>query len=682
MPSDRQPRLTAARLAAACALGVVGQVAVDMPDGYFGPADVVTAAGAGYSALAVLLAAAAIASRRRRPRLASWLVPLSFSLNAGAFVTPIVADPVVAGGLVAWNLVALTQVFFPPVRSARSARTSPSPLEARLAREAAALRHLAFAALVLTVAVVGYRLSNRLLAEAVCLLLGYGTLAAAWPLLRALGREGSRLPWLVAAPAAAGLLALGRPALALSLVAVAQAMLLAAASARAQGVAELLHDFYRNPPRLIGVSFATLVAIGTVLLTFPAASAGPRPVAPLDALFTATSAVCVTGLVVLDTPTAFSAFGHGVILALIQVGGLGIMVLSTFAALLLGGSLGLRGESALTEVLDLQAVSTAYRLTRFIVLATLAAEAAGAAGLTVCFLAAGHGLPAALWRGVFHSVSAFCNAGFALQSDSLEVFRSNPAALLLVAALIVLGGLGFAVLAALWWRLRRSASGPLSVQVKTVLAASGVLLAAGTALFAALEWGRSLAGLPVADRLLNAVFQSVTLRTAGFNSVPFEALAPATVLAMIGFMFIGAAPGSTGGGIKVTTAAVLVAAIRSTIRPSEPVRLFGREVPREIVDRALAITAISFAVVAAALFLLLAFESQPFVDLLFEVVSAFGTVGLSLGATSALGPAGKLIIIAVMFVGRTGPLTLALVLGAGAARTPAVRYPRTRLMVG
>jgi trk system potassium uptake protein TrkH len=306
----------------------------------------------------------------------------------------------------------------------------------------------------------------------------------------------------------------------------------------------------------------------------------------------------------------------------------------------------------------------------------------GALGLAFCYRAAGFDWGDSAWRGAFHAVSAFCNAGFALQSDSLEMFQGSPVALLLVAALITFGGLGFAVLAAVWWRLRRPDPAPVSVQVKTVLAVSAVLVAAGAALYAAAEWQRTLAGLPVGDRLVNALFQSVTLRTAGFNSVSFAALAPATALAMIGFMFIGASPGSTGGGIKTTTAAVLLAAIRSTVRRAESVRLFDREVPGEIVYRSLAITVISATVVAGGLFLLLVFEPQPFAELLFEVVSAFGTVGLSLGVTPKLGPAGKLIIIAVMFVGRTGPLTLALLLGTGAARAPAVRRPETRVMVG
>ena len=684
MRTERQRLLTTARLAGAAALGVVAQVAVDMPEGYFGAADRVTAVGGAYSVgLLVLVLIAGIALRRSR-RLAGWLVPSVYSLNAAIFVPAMVSDPVVAGAVVVWNLVLVTEFFFPPPRGARARRGPVEGFEARLERDGPAVRHLAVVSLALTAAVVGYRLSDRFFAEAVCLVLGYGTLVVAAPLLRLLWRSRSPAPPLIALPAVAGLIAgaAGWPAVALSLLALAQAVLLVTLLARERAAAEILAGFYHNPPRLIVVSFAALVLIGTVLLTFPAAAAGPRPIAPLDALFTATSAACVTGLIVLDTPTAFSPFGHVVILALIQVGGLGIMVLSTFAALLLGGTLGLRGERALTEVLDLQASSSAYRLTRFIVLATLSIEAAGALGLALCYRAAGFDWAAAAWRGTFHAVSAFCNAGFALQSDSLEMFQRDPAALLLFAALITFGGLGFAVLAALWLRLRRADPAPASVQVKTVLAVSAVLVTAGTAIYAASEWGRSLAGLPVADRLVNALFQSVTLRTAGFNSVSFASLAPATALAMIGFMFVGASPGSAGGGIKTTTAAVLAAAIRSTVGRARSVRLFDREVPGEIVYRSLAIAVTSAAVVAGALFLLLLFEPRPFAELLFEVTSAFGTVGLSLGATPRLGPAGKLIIIAVMFVGRTGPLTLALLLGAGAARAPALRRPESRVMVG
>jgi trk system potassium uptake protein TrkH len=613
----------------------------------------------------------------------SWLVPVILAVNVGLFVGAFASDPLISGLAILWNLTLLAQHLFPaPGAPPALQRRAATEAEAAIHRLGPAVRHLAMASLALTVGVVGYRLSGRPLAEGVCLALGYGSLLAAWPLLSRLRAEGRRSVYLVALPVAASLLAAGSPPVMLSLLAVAQGTLLAVLLAQHQTTAELLREFFDHPSRLIAATFATVIVMGTVLLTFPAA-AGRGPISPLDAFFTATSATCVTGLIVLDTPHDFSAFGQGVILVLIQVGGLGIMTLSTFAALLLGGSLGLRGERALAEMLDLQTAPTAYRLTRFIVLSTLAVEAVGAVVLLPSFL--GAGLPAgeAVWRAVFHAVSAFCNAGFALQSDSIVMFREAPVPLLTHAVLITLGGLGFVVLAAVGSRVvRRGRRRPLPVQVKTVLAASALLVAAGTAIYAACEWQRSLDGLSVADKLLNALFQSVTLRTAGFNSVGFGELGAATALFMILFMFVGASPGSTAGGIKTTTAAVLLAAIRSAIRGGAPATLFDREVPRDVVLRSLAIAIISVGVVALGLFALLLFEPRPFLELLFETVSAFGTVGLSLGATPELGPAGKLTIIAVMFVGRIGPLTLALLLGTGAARRTAVRYPETRLMVG
>jgi trk system potassium uptake protein TrkH len=358
------------------------------------------------------------------------------------------------------------------------------------------------------------------------------------------------------------------------------------------------------------------------------------------------------------------------------------MVLSTFAAVLLGGGLGLRGERALTEILELHSVSRAYRLTRFIVLATLAVEAAGAVALAVLFAAAGAAPAQAAWKGIFHAVSAFCNAGFALQSDSLVSFQDRPLLVLVIAALIVVGGVGFVVLATVWTRLVRRERGPTSVQVRVVLAMTTALLVTGAVLYGFLEWNRSLAGMAVADKLVGALFQSVTLRTAGFNTADFSALAPTTILLMLLFMFVGASPGSTGGGIKTTTAAVLVAAIRATHRPKAQVTLFDREISTDIVNRSVVITVISAGIVLLGLFLLLALEPQPFVDLAFETMSAFGTVGLSLGATAELEPAGKLVVAALMFVGRVGPLTMALLFGTVRGSAASFRQPSARMMVG
>lgn len=683
--TSRRRALTAARMAGVCALGMVAQIAVDMPEGYFGARDEVTAVGIAYAAALSTATVALLFGLRRGLRWAGWLVPVILAVNVGLFVPAFASDPLISGLAILWNLTLVAQHLFPvfPAPGAPPAlrRHAATAAEGALQRLGPAVRHLSLASLALTVGVVGYRLSDRLLTEGVCLVLGYGSLIAAWPLLRRLHAEGRRSVLLVTLPVAGSLVAAGSPPVMLSLLAVAQATLLGILLAQHQTTSELLREFFDHPSRLIAASFASVIVMGTVLLTFPAAAARGA-ISPLDALFTATSATCVTGLIVLDTPHDFSVFGQVVILVLIQVGGLGIMTLSTFAALLLGGGLGLRGERALTEVLDLQSAPTAYRLTRFIVLSTLAVEAAGAVVLVVSFLRAGLPPGESVWRGIFHAVSAFCNAGFALQTDSIVMFREVPLPVLTHAVLITLGGLGFVVLAAVGSRIVRRSRRPLPVQVRTVLGASAFLLASATVIYAACEWHRTLDGLSVPLKLVHALFQSVTLRTAGFNSVDLAGLGGATALFIIVFMFIGASPGSTGGGIKTTTAAVLLAAIRSALRGGAPTTLFDREVPRDVILRSLAITVISVAVVGAGLFVLLLFEPRPFLELLFETTSAFGTVGLSLGATPELGPAGKLTIIAVMFIGRIGPLTLALLLGTGAARRTAVRYPETRLMVG
>jgi trk system potassium uptake protein TrkH len=383
---------------------------------------------------------------------------------------------------------------------------------------------------------------------------------------------------------------------------------------------------------------------------------------------------------VLDTPNDFSTFGQVVILMLIQVGGLNIMVLSTFAAILLGRGLGLKGERALGELLDLQAVRSAYRLIVFIVVATLVVEGLGAVALAAAFFGHGHSLGQAAWGGLFHSVSAFCNAGFALQSDSLVEFSGDPLVLLTMATLITLGGLGFAVLAFAWLRVSGMKRIGLAVQVKVVLASSLVLVLVGAVVFGTVEWSRSLEGMDVVDRVVNTVFQSVTARTAGFNSVPFDALHPASILMMMILMFIGASPGGTGGGIKTTTFAVLLSVIPAVARGRSHVVLFGRRLTLETVFRSAVIAVVGALLVLAGALLLLVSQEGSLDGLFFEAVSAFGTVGLSLGVTSSLNGFGKIVVIGVMLAGRIGPLALALLLGRSAESR--VEYPEARLMVG
>lgn len=286
----------------------------------------------------------------------------------------------------------------------------------------------------------------------------------------------------------------------------------------------------------------------------------------------------------------------------------------------------------------------------------------------------------AIWRGTFHSVSAFCNAGFALYSDSMMGFQDRPLVLLVMAVLITLGGLGFAVLAFAWLRFRSSAPTGLATQIRIVLLASAALTTIGFAGVAVTEWHRSLAGFDTADKLANAFFQSVTCRTAGFNSLPIDSLHPVTLLLFITLMFIGASPGGTGGGIKTTTLVVLLSVIPAIASGRHKVVLLRRTIGLETVYRSAAIVVVAVLVTLFGSAALLALQDQPFVSIVFETVSAFGTVGLSIGATSALEFTGKLVVIVVMLIGRIGPLSLALLLNRD--RQTAVGYPEARIMVG
>jgi trk/ktr system potassium uptake protein len=685
----RRSNLLTARVVGVCAVGLIGQMAVDVPGGYFGPRDTVSLLGGAFAVALLVVSGAITLVLRRGSGRRGLLPPVLYAALVGFFVPALAADPVVAGAVVVYCIALLLQHFFPPPPPSARRQAGDVRRLARLEAIGPALRHLILISLALTVAVVGYHLSGHLLSQFVLLFVDLGCLILAWPLLWE--GVGSRRPdrarsgrWLAAAGGVVvALVLLSRVAPLLWLMALS--LLLCGVLLRTLGqeriTLEVLHSFYDRPSQLIGISFAALILIGTLLLTFPAA-AGDRALSPLDALFTATSASCVTGLIVLDTPSAFSHFGQVVILLLIQIGGLGIMTLSTFATLLLGGTLGLRGERALHRVLDLQTPTNAYRLTRFVVLATLAIEGLGTVVLTLCFRSAGFGWGASLWRGIFHAVSAFCNAGFALQTDSITLFQDQPVALLAVSGLIVTGGVGFVVLAALWGRLTMPGRRPVSVQVKVVAAATAALVVGGAVLFALIEWNGSLAGQSTIDRLANALFQSITLRTAGFNSIDLASTHPASRLFMMMLMFVGGAPGSTAGGIKVTTAVILLAALRASSRSQGPVVLFRREIPHDVVYRSLAILVLSTTAITLTFFALLLVESQPFQVLLFESVSAFGTVGLSLGATAELSALGRLIVVAAMFIGRIGPLTLALLLGSAEVRRAELRFPESRLMVG
>lgn len=434
-------------------------------------------------------------------------------------------------------------------------------------------------------------------------------------------------------------------------------------------------------------AFVVLILVGAGLLALPRATPPGQPIDFLDALFTATSAVCVTGLVVRDTGTGFTLFGQSVIMVLIQLGGLGIMSLTAALGLLLGRGIGVRENSLLREVLQLPMLGEAGRMIRAIIIATLGFEAVGAACLYVGF---GQGPPPPgplLFTAVFHSVSAFCNAGFATWSDSLVSHADNAWVMATVSVLIIVGGLGFGVLVQVvaWWRgrvqRRHGRDYRLGLHGKVVLTVTAILLVVGAALLAAFEWRGALGQGGAGLKLAQAFFQSTTCRTAGFNTLDLTLLSQASLLVMIVLMYIGGAPGSTAGGVKVTAVAIAWANLRSIAKGRSRVWIGNRELEAVHVQRALLV--LSSALVAAALgtLVLLLTEGRDLMVTTFEVFSALGTVGLSLGLTPFLTPAGRLVIILLMFLGRLGPLTLASSL-TGSTHEPHVRLPRGRIQIG
>lgn len=487
-------------------------------------------------------------------------------------------------------------------------------------------------------------------------------------------------------------LALGWPVLAI--VVIRQVVVLGQAFTQSRRFAGVIGRIRLQPVRLMALSFVALIAAGTLFLTFPSATADGRGAPPLDALFTSASATCVTGLIVQDTAAYFSRFGQTVILALIQLGGLGIMTFYASIVVLLGRRLGPSGRQTMASVVeDSRDLDLAHTL-RYILGFTVLAEAGGTLVLFLRWLPDFARPAEALYAAAFHSISAFCNAGFSTFSDSLIHYQGDIIVNLTFIVLIVVGGLGFSVVHELlnrqnlraWFaRLQHRTTDAGRVRPSThallVFRTTGALLIVGMLLFFFLEYDNALARLPLGAKLIAAAFQSVTPRTAGFNTVPFGMLRPSTLVAVMLLMFIGASPGGTGGGIKTTSLALLWLTFRGLVTGRSKVEVGGRTLADDTVFRAGAIFSGAAAVVAIAFGLLLMSETLPFRDLLFESVSAFGTVGLSTGVTPHLSPVGKLVIIVLMYIGRLGPLTLALIVRSHQTRLR-IQYPQARVMVG
>ena len=443
---------------------------------------------------------------------------------------------------------------------------------------------------------------------------------------------------------------------------------------------------FHSAESLLVLGFLAIILIGTILLALPVAARDGRSIGLFDSLFTATSAVCVTGLVAVDTGTTFSPFGQIVLILLIQVGGLGFMVFATMIMVMLGRRISLKGRMLIRESMNSASLSDLSGQARLYLFLALGFEFLGTGLLSVRFIPV-YGLRRGLWMAFFHSVSAFCNAGFDLFGgySSLTAFAHDPLVLLTVALLIVLGGLGFSViLEAL--RNRQGFRG-LSLHARIVLVLTPILLLAGTGFYMLAEWKNhgTLADLSTGDKLLNAFFQSVTMRTAGFNSFDLSQMKDGSKLFSGLLMMIGASPASTGGGMKTTTVAVFVLLMVSAVKGEGEVNVAHRRLSGDVARRALAVFALYLLILVIGTMAITLIEDGKFAlsDVIFETSSAMGTVGVSSIGTPNLQTSSRAVLLPMMFLGRIGPLTLAI---AVARRQGNVRklskYPEERIMIG
>jgi trk system potassium uptake protein len=468
----------------------------------------------------------------------------------------------------------------------------------------------------------------------------------------------------------------------------------AAATSRRAGRLGLRHWRRMSPPLFLVSSFALLIVMGTAGLLFLPGLYHDDGLGVLDALFTATSAVCVTGLIVVDTATYFTFWGQLWLLVLIQLGGIGIVTLTSMIIGALGRRLSLRAElSALPGRRYVEEIPV-WRLAADVARFTLIAELIGAVLLLLLWLPHFR-VHEAIWHAIFHAISAFCNAGFSTFSDSLEGMRESPVVLWIISVLIVIGGIGYLALREtkswLIHRARGARHPRLSTHTFAVLITSGALLAFGTVFFLFLEWNGVLGELSLSERMINGWFMSVTARTAGFNTVPMDAFGNDAAFLTILLMFVGGSPGSTAGGLKTTTFAVLVALGWARIHARKHVEIHGRGIPEETRERAVGLTLMAFFVLTVAFFLFNlatpAFESPTlehavFLSMAFETISAFSTVGLSMGATEPLGAGGKLVLILLMFIGRVGLFSFISAILLRRRRRPKYRPAREDLVVG
>lgn len=436
-----------------------------------------------------------------------------------------------------------------------------------------------------------------------------------------------------------------------------------------------------TPNRIITLGFFILILFGTLLLSLPISSSTGSTTNIVDTLFTATSASCVTGLVVVDTATHWSLFGQLVILLLIQVGGLGIVTLATFFSVVFGKKVGIKGQILAKESMNSFSFREVTNLIKKVVLYSLFFELIGAILLSFKFVPL-YGLKG-IFMGIFHSISAFCNAGFDIFGNysSLTKFKEDPFVLLTIIPLIIIGGLGFIV-----WKdiYQYKQNKTFNLHTKVVFVFTGGLIVLGTILYYIFEITNPNTLMPLDhfDIISNSLFQSVTTRTAGFNTFDLHGMNDISKFITVLFMFIGAAPGSTGGGVKITTFAILIMSIFSYIRGYDKTIILGKVIVFKTLIRTLTIISLSWFIVIIITILLLIFESKPFLDILFLATSAFGTVGLSTIDLSEISTFSKIVIMFTMLLGRVGPLTFAIAITLRGNSQSEVIYPEGKIVIG
>ncbi|MEA5096656.1 MAG: TrkH family potassium uptake protein [Sedimentibacter saalensis] len=439
----------------------------------------------------------------------------------------------------------------------------------------------------------------------------------------------------------------------------------------------------RNPYMVFFLGFTTIILIGAILLTLPVASQNGRSVGFVNALFTATSAVCVTGLVVVNTASHWTVFGKTIIVMLIQVGGLGVMTMTALISFFIGKRMSLKTRVFIMEERNVDELQGVVRLTKNILIFTFAIELIGAILFSFVFIR-DYGIQKGIGFSVFHAVSSFCNAGFDLIGNSMINYVDNPVITLAVCGLIVIGGIGYYVF---WDVYETKKFHMLTLHSKLVIVITATLLIGGTIMMFALEHNNpeTMGNLSLSGKIQAAIFQAVNPRTAGFNSIPTEKIRMSTAVFTIFLMFIGGSPASTAGGIKTTTFGVLIVSFYNLVKGKRDFEVFERRITPDTTIRAAAILMISLLLVIVVSFVLAITEEATgydFLDMLFETVSAFATVGLSKGLTPYLSDAGKLILSLVMLIGRVGPMTVAYAFLKQNKNIGNYTYPEGKVIIG